>query len=69
MKFEFIKDKLAEVNWDSDLFYDLTDGGYIDPSELLVDKALAKRIEEAAQLVSAFLNAASEQAEELGEGE
>jgi hypothetical protein len=63
-KFVFDKEKLSDVNWDSDLFYDLTEGGYINPSELLVDKALAHRVEEAAALVSAFLTAGAEQAQE-----
>lgn len=63
-KFVFDKEKLSDVNWDSDLFYDLTEGGYIKPSGLLVDKALAQRVEEAAALVSAFLTAAAEQAQE-----
>lgn len=43
-KFVFDKEKLSDVNWDSDLFYDLTEGGYIKPSVLLVDKALAQRV-------------------------
>ena len=56
MDFEF-EDKIEDVNWDSDLFYDLTKGGYIDPVALLKDKELGKRVKEAADLVEAFLDA------------
>ena len=56
MKFEF-EDKIEDVNWDSDLFYDLTAGGYIDPVALLKDKDLGQKVEDAAKLVAAFLDA------------
>jgi len=56
MDFEF-EDAIEDVNWDSDLFYDLTKGGYIDPIALLKDKELGKRIKEAATLVESFLDA------------
>ena len=54
--FEF-EDAIEDVNWDGDLFYDLTAGGYINPTALLKDKELAKRVESAAKLVEAFLDA------------
>lgn len=56
MNFEF-EDAIEDVNWDSDLFYDLTAGGYIDPERLLKDKELGKRVKEAAELVAGFLDA------------
>lgn len=56
MTFEF-EDKIEDVNWDSDLFYDLTAGGYIDPVALLKDKDLGKQVKDAADLVAAFLDA------------
>lgn len=39
MEFE---NEIEDVNWDSDLFYNLTKGGYIDPVRLLKDKELGK---------------------------
>lgn len=56
MEFKFT-DKINEVNWDSDLFYDLTDGGYLDPEELLEDKELAHKIKEASLLLYSFFEA------------
>lgn len=56
MKFEFEK-SIEDVNWDSDLFYNLTKGGYVDPVALLTDKELGKKVKEAADLVEAFLDA------------
>ncbi len=56
MKFEF-EDSIEDVNWDSDLFYDLTKGGYINPESLLKDKELGKRVSDAAKLVESFLDA------------
>lgn len=52
---EFKLDKLSDVNVDGDMFYDLTDGGYIKPEELLVDKELAQQVQDAADLVAQFL--------------
>lgn len=56
MKFDFEK-SIEDVNWDSDLFYDLTAGGYIDPVSLLKDKKFGKRVKDAADLVAGFLDA------------
>lgn len=63
--FVFNEDKLRDVNWDSDLFYDLTDGRYIKPEELLEDQELAQRVNEAAKLVASFLRNLSNEAEEI----
>lgn len=59
MKFKFT-DKINDVNWDSDLFYDLTDGGYLDPEELLEDKELAHKIKEASLLLYFFFESIRE---------
>jgi len=67
--FVFNDDALADVNWDGDLFYDLTDGGYIDTYKLLKDLRLAQQVKDAAELVNAFLNAASERAEQIQDEE
>jgi len=53
MDFKFTKE-IENVNWDSDLFYDLTDGGYIKPEELLEDQELAQEIIDAGKLLSKF---------------
>ncbi len=56
MAFDF-EEAIEDVNWDSDLFYNLTAGGYIDPVALLKDKELGKKVKEAADLVAEFLDA------------
>lgn len=56
MEFKFT-DKINDVNWDSDLFYDMTDGGYLDPEELLEDKELAHEIKKASLLLYFFFEA------------
>lgn len=55
-KFEFEK-SIEDVNWDSDLYYDLTKGGYIKPESLLKDKELGREVQKAANLVESFLDA------------
>lgn len=56
-EFEFHEDELNKVNIDGDMFYDLTDGGYIDPHKLLTDPDIALRVRKAADLVQSFLEA------------
>ena len=43
-----------------DLFYDLFDGGYIKPEELLVDKDDIQKVQSAINLVREFLDGAIE---------
>ena len=62
--FVFVKEALEDTNADSDLFYDLTKGGYINPSRLLEDQELAKRVQDAADLVEAFLDAITDACEQ-----
>ena len=62
--FTFVKEALEDVNVDSDLFYDLTDGGYIHPEELLEDKELAQSINDAGKLLKKFFHALTEAVEE-----
>jgi len=50
-------EKIENVNCDSDLFYDLTYGGYIDPHALLEDKAQADEIVKAGELLKNFFEA------------
>lgn len=44
----------------SDFWYDLTDGGYIKPSELLDDADEAKKVEDAIKIVEEFKRSAEE---------
>ena len=50
----------AELREDCDWWYDLTDGGYIKPSELLDDPKDVKRVEEAIKVVREFQEAYDE---------
>ncbi len=58
MDWEFKKD-CRSVNLD-EFWYDLTDGGYIDPSELLENKEQIKKLQDAIELVESFQFALSE---------
>lgn len=40
----------------SDFFYDLIFGGYIEPSKVLIDKERAKKLQEAADLLEAWMH-------------
>lgn len=60
MKFNF--KAIEEAIYSTDLYYDLTNGGYIKPSELLADAEQIKQVEQAIQIVYEFL----EQAESNG---
>lgn len=68
MKFKFKPN--AECNFGSeDLFYSLTDGGYIVPEDLLVDSQQAEAVREAAKLVKEFLEEVNERYGEESEYE
>ena len=60
MKFNF--KTVEEAVYSTDPYYDLTNGGYIKPSELLSDAEQIKQVEQAIQIVYEFL----EQAESNG---
>ena len=60
MKFNF--KTTEEAIYSIDPYYDLTNGGYIKPSELLADTEQIKQVEQAIQIVYEFL----EQAESNG---
>lgn len=60
MKFNF--KTIEEAIYSTDPYYDLTNGGYIKPSELLTDTEQIKQVEQAIQIVYEFL----EQAESNG---
>lgn len=47
----------------SDFWYDLTRGGYLKPSELLEDPEVAKKVQEAVDLVEQFEDACRDQIE------
>ena len=57
MKFK----KLDEPVFTDDPYYDLTDGGYINPEELLENKEDADKVNEAIRLVEQFLQEAQDQ--------
>lgn len=48
---------------DCDFWYDLTNGGYIDPEKLLVDPKDAKRVKDAIAVVKEFEQAYYDAAE------
>nr|DAS67731.1 MAG TPA: hypothetical protein [Caudoviricetes sp.] len=56
MKFNF--KAIEEAVYSTDLYYDLTNGGYIKPSELLADAEQIKQVEQAIQIVYEFLDQA-----------
>ena len=51
------KSEIKNLNADCDFFYDLTDGGYIDPMKLLESKEDAKKVIEAVAIVKEFQDA------------
>lgn len=58
----FSFNQLDEPVFTTDLFYDLFDGGYIKPEELLSDKKQAEAVIDAVHTIKSFL----EQAENVG---
>ena len=53
-KFKFKED--AERVYSDDYFYDLFEGWYICPKEVLVEESQAKEVEKAMKTVSSFLS-------------
>lgn len=53
METEFKFKKNAKV-WTDDFWYDLTDGGYIKPDEFIADKAQAKAVNDAIELLKSM---------------
>ena len=66
---KFNSEFLKSFNFDDDHFYNLTLGGYLDPSDALVDQTEAKKIKDAADLVQSFIEQLCEQAEAAQDGE
>ena len=58
------KSVIKDLNPDCDFFYDLTDGGYIDPMKLLESKDDAKKVIEAVKVVKEFQEAYFEACED-----
>lgn len=58
------KSAIKNLNPDCDFFYDLTDGGYIDPMKILDNKEDAKKVIEAAKIVKEFQDVYFEACEE-----
>ena len=58
MEWKFKAD--AEPVVSNDFWYDLTDGGYIKPEELLDDEEQIKELKEAIELIQNFGNALEE---------
>lgn len=54
MKFKKTKEGIPS----SDIWYDLTDGGYIKPSEMLKDQTDVKEVEKAIETVKQFIEEA-----------
>jgi hypothetical protein len=53
--------KGLEVNMDCDFWYDLTDGGYIEPEKLCANKEDAKKVLDAIAVVKDFQNSLEEE--------
>jgi hypothetical protein len=47
----------------SEFWYDLTDGGYLDPDKMCADKKDAKRVKEAIKVIQEFYSSCEEQIE------
>lgn len=60
MAIEFNFKEVEEPVWTDDPWYDLTDGGYIRPEELLIDEEQIKKVQESVDILSAFLQQAYE---------
>jgi hypothetical protein len=57
--FKFKEGAKAEIGGE-DPWYCLTDGGYLKPEEVLADSCQAKKVQDAVDLVKAFIEACSE---------
>lgn len=60
MAIEFNFKEVEEPVRSDDPWYDLTDGGYIRPEELLIDEEQIKKVQESVDILSAFLQQAYE---------
>lgn len=60
MKFKFKEDAKAEIG-SEDPFYALTKGGYLKPESILADPKQANAVQDAADLVEAFIDACYEE--------
>lgn len=47
-------DDICNINDDDGFWYDITDGGYIDPEDILADKKQIEKLKEAIKLVRSF---------------
>jgi hypothetical protein len=56
MKFRFKENATAEIGSENP-FYALTDGGYLDPEDVLADQEQAKQVQQAVKVVKAFIDA------------
>lgn len=54
MKFK----KIEKPIYTSDPYYDIFDGGYIDPNELLDDQEQINEVQRAIKVIKSFLNTA-----------
>lgn len=59
MDFKFKKNAKAEIGTE-DPFYALTKGGYLKPESVLADAEQVKEVQDAADLVEAFIDACYE---------
>ena len=59
MEFKF--KKVDEPYFTSDKFYDLFDGGYIDPEDMLTDDKQVDKLLEAMNIIEDFLDQAEEE--------
>jgi hypothetical protein len=50
-----------------DFWYDLTDGGYLDPDEICADKSDAHRVKEAIAVIQDFQSSCEEQIEDFSQ--
>ena len=50
------KDDIQSIECD-DFWYDVTDGGYLDPADVLEDEEQARKLNEAIELVHSFQQA------------
>lgn len=47
-------DDICNINDDDGFWYDITDGGYIEPEDILADKEQIEKLKEAIKLVRSF---------------
>lgn len=59
-----IRKNLKDVST-SDFWYDLTDGGYLDPAKILVDKEDIEKVNQAIAVLKEFYESCEEQIEDF----